>query len=150
MLWASLIWLICATDSLVAAVPMQGGPPLSQPTTRSVTHPAATRAAASSDSLRRAHVTVTGRVQGVGFRAFTQDQAHKLGLTGWVLNRADGSVEALIEGPARQVEQMLKLIKGGPPGARVDSLRLTDERYTGEFQDFQVRQEEMLRNLPGR
>ena len=78
-------------------------------------------------------VTVTGRVQGVFFRAWTKSQADELGVTGWVRNRADGSVEALVSGDAATVSAMIDRMRGGPPDALVE--RLTeepDERYPGE------------------
>lgn len=70
-------------------------------------------------------VTIRGRVQGVGYRAFVEDQAVACGLEGWVRNRRDGSVEALFAGPAGVVAQMIALCRRGPPSARVDTV--TDE-----------------------
>ncbi len=67
-------------------------------------------------------VVIRGRVQGVGFRAWTVREARRLGLKGWVRNRRDGSVEALFAGPPEQVAAMLALCREGPPLARVDSL----------------------------
>jgi acylphosphatase len=68
------------------------------------------------------HVMVRGRVQGVGYRAWVDDQATLSGLEGWVRNRQDGSVEALFAGPADEVAQMVALCRRGPPAARVDSV----------------------------
>ena len=65
------------------------------------------------------HVRLTGRVQGVFFRAWTSDEARTLGLTGWIRNCSDGSVEAHIEGDPDAVEEMIDLMREGPPGARV-------------------------------
>lgn len=65
---------------------------------------------------------ITGRVQGVGYRAWTADTARRHGLTGWVRNRRDGSVEALFAGPATVVAEMVALCRHGPPSARVDSV----------------------------
>ncbi len=62
---------------------------------------------------------ISGRVQGVFFRAWTREQAHRLGLCGWVRNRRDGTVEALIAGPAAAVGRMVALCHEGPPQARV-------------------------------
>jgi acylphosphatase len=70
-------------------------------------------------------VTIRGRVQGVGYRAFVEDQAVACGLEGWVRNRRDGSVEALFAGPAGVVSQMIALCRRGPPSARVEAV--TDE-----------------------
>lgn len=88
---------------------------------------------------RRVHVFVSGRVQGVGFRDFTQGEARKRGLTGWVRNLEDGRVEAVIEGPADKVAELLEEVKHGPPRARVDKVETTDETPTGEFKVFEVR-----------
>lgn len=66
---------------------------------------------------------VTGRVQGVGFRYAMQSEAARRGLSGWVRNRRDGSVEALIQGEAAAVEAFVDWARRGPPGARVDALR---------------------------
>ncbi len=63
---------------------------------------------------------IHGRVQGVWFRGWTVDQAQALGLSGWVRNRRDGSVEALLSGPAGAVEDMIAACHDGPPTARVD------------------------------
>jgi acylphosphatase len=70
-------------------------------------------------------VTIRGRVQGVGYRAFVEDRAIACGLEGWVRNRRDGSVEALFAGPAGVVSQMIALCRRGPRSARVDTV--TDE-----------------------
>jgi acylphosphatase len=71
------------------------------------------------------HVTIRGRVQGVGFRAWTEYEALRRGVEGWVRNRRDGSVEAVFAGPAEAVEAMIASCRQGPPGARVEKL---DER----------------------
>ena len=67
-------------------------------------------------------IRVSGRVQGVGYRASLQDEADRHGVTGWVRNRRDGSVEALLQGPQSAVEAVIAWARRGPPGARVDSL----------------------------
>lgn len=78
----------------------------------------------------RAHKTVRvairGRVQGVGFRAWVHHQAELHGLSGWVRNRADGTVEAVFSGPAELVDVMLKACRRGPRGARVDGVDNSD------------------------
>ncbi|MCK5574593.1 MAG: acylphosphatase [Sphingomonadales bacterium] len=71
-------------------------------------------------------VRVTGRVQGVWFRAWTQQNAEALGLFGWVRNREDGSVEALFKGVSDKVEDMLKRCESGPDMASVDHVEVTD------------------------
>jgi acylphosphatase len=67
-------------------------------------------------------VTIRGRVQGVGYRAWLEFTAQGLGLDGWVRNRRDGSVEALLAGPARVVAEMIALCRQGPSAARVDGV----------------------------
>ena len=67
-------------------------------------------------------VTIRGRVQGVGYRAWLEHQAITSGLEGWVRNRRDGSVEALFAGPPTVVGEMVALCRHGPPGARVESV----------------------------
>jgi len=86
----------------------------------------------------RAHVFISGRVQGVFFRAWTEDEAIKRDLTGWVRNLADGRVEAVFEGDKDKVEEMVKLCWKGPPGARVTNVEVIWEPYKGEFSDFRV------------
>jgi acylphosphatase len=67
-------------------------------------------------------VMVRGRVQGVGYRAWVEDQATMNGLEGWVRNRRDGSVEALFAGPAQDVAEIVAACRKGPPAARVDAV----------------------------
>ena len=88
---------------------------------------------------RRVHVSVAGRVQGVFFRASTKDQAQRLGLTGFVSNCPDGRVEIVAEGSAEAVEKLIEWCRVGPPGARVESVRVSDEAWTNEFDGFTVR-----------
>ena len=68
---------------------------------------------------RAVRVMVSGRVQGVGFRAWTEQQAAARGLDGWVRNRRDQTVEAVITGDAGKVDAMLEALRAGPPGALV-------------------------------
>ncbi|MGH8660715.1 MAG: acylphosphatase [Burkholderiales bacterium] len=72
------------------------------------------------------HLIVTGRVQGVGFRFYAQRKARELGLTGWIRNCRDGSVEAVIQGPPGSVEAMIAWARRGPPSAVVADVRVTD------------------------
>lgn len=76
----------------------------------------------TSDPLTRRHVKVRGRVQGVGFRWFALETAESLGLTGWVHNREDGSVEAEAEGTAGALDEFEKRLRTGNPSARVDEI----------------------------
>jgi acylphosphatase len=68
------------------------------------------------------HVVVRGRVQRVGYRAWTEHMALQRGLEGWVRNRRDGSVEAVFAGPAAVVEAMVAACRRGPPGAQVEAI----------------------------
>lgn len=68
------------------------------------------------------HVSIRGRVQGVGYRAWTADEARRRGLEGWVRNRRDGSVEAVLSGAEDMVADMLAACRRGPPSARVDAV----------------------------
>jgi acylphosphatase len=83
--------------------------------------------AAQSGDTRTVHVRIDGRVQGVGFRYWTEGVAVSLGLSGWVRNRRDGCVEAVFSGPADAVEEMLERCRQGPPAARVDRLDITEQ-----------------------
>ncbi len=74
------------------------------------------------DPLTRRHVTVRGRVQGVGFRWFALETARSLGLAGWVRNREDGTVEAEAEGPAGMLDEFERRLRTGNPAARVDEI----------------------------
>ena len=76
---------------------------------------------------RTVQVSVAGRVQGVGYRAFVEQQAVALGLSGWVRNRRDGSVEALFSGEAAVIEQMLAACRAGPPHAVVGAVTIIAE-----------------------
>jgi acylphosphatase len=82
-------------------------------------------------------LVITGRVQGVGFRYAMVAQARLLGITGWVRNRRDGSVEAVICGDAGQVEAMLDWSRNGPAGASVDDVM--SETASGDYRDFELR-----------
>ena len=78
-------------------------------------------------SRRTVLVSVTGRVQGVGYRAFVEHKAVALGLSGWVRNRRDGSVEALISGEAALVDQMIEACRSGPRHAAVAAVTVLAE-----------------------
>lgn len=83
------------------------------------------------------HLHITGRVQGVGFRFYTQRKARELGVTGWVRNRLDGSVEAIVQGEAGAVEAMIAWTRHGPPSARVTEVRVSEG--SGEYSGFETR-----------
>jgi|SRR5579872_4915976 acylphosphatase len=82
---------------------------------------------------------IHGRVQGVGYRAFVRDQATQLGLAGWVRNRSDGSVEALVAGQAAAVERLIALLRKGPPGGRVTRIDETDAAARAELRANEAR-----------
>jgi acylphosphatase len=92
---------------------------------------------------RAVHLSIRGRVQGVGFRAFVEDEAMLRGLRGWVRNRRDGSVEAVAAGSARDVEALVEALRRGPPAARVDAVGVEPadpaELGTEEHERFSVR-----------
>jgi acylphosphatase len=88
---------------------------------------------------KAALVRIAGRVQGVGFRAWTRDQAQSLGLAGWVRNEPDGSVSALIAGPADGVNEMIARLERGPAGARVDAVRVSEAKPLDMPPRFEVR-----------
>ena len=81
---------------------------------------------------------ICGRVQGVGFRYFTQDTARREGLTGWVRNLPDGKVEAMVEGEAEAVTRLERAIRTGPRGARVERVYVDEEPATGMYTTFSV------------
>ena len=76
--------------------------------------------------MKSVRARITGRVQGVGFRAFVEQAAERLGVRGWVRNRRDGSVEAVIAGDTSKVDEMLTLCWQGPPAAKVDGVSVED------------------------
>ena len=84
---------------------------------------------------RTVRVTISGRVQGVGFRAWTQRRAFARGLSGWVCNRRDGSVEAVFSGTGESVAAMLAESRVGPRGARVDAVSIDElaDHPAGQF-----------------
>jgi acylphosphatase len=86
----------------------------------------------------RVHVWISGRVQGVGFRYWTCEQAGRLGLGGWVRNVGDGRVEAVFEGPSAEVARAVAWCRQGPAGAWVSDVRSEPETPVGES-SFRVR-----------
>lgn len=89
--------------------------------------------------IETVHVTVRGKVQGVGYRHATVRRAHMLGVTGWVQNLEDGTVEALVQGTPDQVDHMLEWLRRGPPAATVTDLEtrreFIEKRY-GRFEQL--------------
>ncbi|MEW6038582.1 MAG: acylphosphatase [Pseudomonadota bacterium] len=88
--------------------------------------------------MKRVHVHVAGRVQGVWYRASAARKASELGLTGWVRNLPDGRVELVAEGDADTVDALLSWCRRGPPLARVAGLDVREMAVTGEFAEFAV------------
>jgi acylphosphatase len=86
----------------------------------------------------RVRIVVSGRVQGVYFRASARDMARQCGVCGWVRNRPDGAVEAVAEGEKAAVQAFTAWCHEGPAGAYVTSVQVVKEPYTGEFEGFQV------------
>ena len=84
------------------------------------------------------HLSISGRVQGVFFRAWARDQAEQLGIRGWIRNCPDGHVEVHVEGDSDPVEQMIERLRNGPPAARIDNVRIW-EVDTFDFEGFEVR-----------
>jgi len=80
---------------------------------------------------------ISGRVQGVGFRYSMAEEAERLGVTGWVRNRRDGTVEAVVEGDPRSIDSILTWARRGPPGARVADVRISEDQ--GSFERFEMR-----------
>ncbi|MCX6057102.1 MAG: acylphosphatase [Chloroflexi bacterium] len=93
----------------------------------------------SQNEIIRVHMRVTGRVQGVGFRAHVEYHASQNGVTGWVRNVGYDSVETVAEGTRAQIDKFIAAVKQGPRASRVDDARVEYETVTGEFQEFGVK-----------
>ena len=87
----------------------------------------------------RVHLIITGRVQGVFFRASTVAQAQRLGLAGWVANALDGSVEVVAEGARARIEELIAWCRRGPSGAQVTNVEIRWEASRREFASFSIR-----------
>ncbi len=92
-----------------------------------------------SNDKERAHVQISGQVQGVFFRDSTRQKAEELGLAGWVKNTPDGNVEAVFEGPSEKVREMLRWCEEGPQRASVENVDTDIEEAGGDFTGFEVR-----------
>ncbi len=90
------------------------------------------------DLLVRVHIWVTGRVQGVGFRAFVANSAELIGVNGWVRNVNWDTVETVAEGSREQIDQFIHAVKTGPRPSRVDHCRVEEEIPVGDFFEFEV------------
>jgi len=91
------------------------------------------------DDKVRKHIFISGRVQGVGFRAFTRQNAQQLGVNGWVKNLYDGRVEAVLEGNKSSVNKLEKKLSKGPSFANVDDITVQNENYQGDFSTFSIK-----------
>ena len=90
-------------------------------------------------SITRAHVVVTGRVQGVCFRSWSESRLSSIGVKGWIKNLSDGSVVAVVEGESDKVQLALKALQSGPSLVQVDTVQVDYETATGEFSGFSIR-----------
>ena len=88
---------------------------------------------------RRIMIKVSGRVQGVNFRRYTQLTAQQLGVCGWVRNLPTGEVEGCFEGESSSVESLVEWCRTGPPASRVEYLDIQEQPFTGEFAEFRIR-----------
>jgi acylphosphatase len=86
------------------------------------------------------HLRISGRVQGVYFRRYMQDEAQRLGVSGWVRNRTDGTVEAVAHGEKEAVERLVEWARKGPPSARVTDVQVS--AGSGEYSGFEMRRTE--------
>lgn len=91
------------------------------------------------DKKIRAHIFVSGKVQGVWFREKTKKKAEKLEVTGWVKNLLDSRVEAVFEGDRNRVEEMVNWARKGPIWAKIEALDVVWEDYQAEFEGFEIR-----------
>ncbi len=88
---------------------------------------------------KQIHLLISGKVQGVWYRASTREKAGQLGLTGWVRNLPDGRVEAVAEGEVTALEELIAWCRQGPPAARVSDVAVTWQDATDDFDGFTVR-----------
>ncbi len=93
-------------------------------------------------SKERVNVIIRGRVHGVFYRASAREKARELGLTGWVKNRVDKTVEVVAEGERRKLEDLVEWCYVGPPDAYITDVEVKWESYTGEFREFSVKYRE--------
>jgi acylphosphatase len=87
----------------------------------------------------RAHLLIRGRVQGVFYRAFTEDTAQSLNLKGWVRNTPGGDVEAVLEGDKKAIQEAIDKCHQGPPASNVTDIDVSWEDFKGEFPSFSVK-----------
>ena len=88
--------------------------------------------------MKRLEAVVSGRVQGVSFRYYTQRKAMEFGVVGWVRNESNGTVRLVAEGPEESLQPLLEFIKQGPPYAQVSKCEFSWEEARGEFERFRI------------
>lgn len=89
--------------------------------------------------MKRLHLWIEGRVQGVFYRASAHEEGVRLGLSGWVRNLSDGRVEALVQGPEEKVNAFVEWCKKGPPLARVTNVEVVEEAVENDLVGFNIR-----------
>ena len=89
-------------------------------------------------ALKQVYLMVRGRVQGVFFRASTQREARRLGLTGWVRNHDAGHVEIVAEGEEEEIKELIAWANRGPSAARVERVDVRWRSFAGDFSDFRI------------
>lgn len=102
------------------------------------TEPPVTQSGGKDMATIRRRTLISGRVQGVAFRAYTRQAARAAGVVGWVQNLPDGRVEAVFEGTPDRVQAMIDWCHHGPRGARVDKVEVIEERVRGDLTDFDI------------
>jgi acylphosphatase len=122
----------CGEDARETAAAVSAAPQGGQIATNAL--PVATK------TLKRMHVFISGKVQGVGFRAFVSRTVEtlKLHVTGWVKNLPDGRVELVAEGPSADLERLMTEVAKGPAASRVEDIAQKEAVYTGEFNRFSI------------
>lgn len=93
----------------------------------------------SKEKFGRAHIFVSGRVQGVFFRSNTRKKAEELKVSGWIKNLSDSRVEAIFEGKKERVQDLIEWTKESPKGAEVNNVKVQWEEYKGEFRNFKIK-----------
>ena len=88
---------------------------------------------------KNVHVIISGRVQGVWFRANTRQKAEQLGITGWVRNTKEGNVEAIFEGEENQVNEMIQWCYRGPPLAKIKKVEIINQNTTNNYNEFSIK-----------
>lgn len=88
---------------------------------------------------KNVHITINGKVQGIWFRANTKQKAEQLGITGWVKNIPNGSVEAIFEGEENCIKEMIDWCQHGPPQAKVENIEIKEQSITNGFDEFLIK-----------